>query len=355
MKIKTLTLALAGTAIMAVAASKDPAVMTINGKDVKLSEFNYLYQKNKQQQIEQETLDKYVDRFVLYKMKVADAEEAGLDTTKSFIKELDGYKADLLKPYLEDTVLREKLVDEAYNMMQTNVSFHHIMTPLGTDPIDNAGQLAQLDSIRNVIAANDELSEEEWTELIQKYTIDPTFKRNKGHYKNTKLGLGGFPYEFEKVVYETPVGEMCKPFRTDYGNHLVYVTNKTPDKGQVHVQHILKLFPREATDSIKLALKGQIDSLYNCAVAGEDFAALAKKFSDDKGSAAHGGEIRWFYVSEMVPEFEKVAFSLTDGEISEPFETSYGYHIVKKLGHRTPSLQDCRQYIEKVMSRDERA
>ena len=62
--------------------------MTVNGKDVKLSEFEYLYQKNNKQQLEKESLEDYVDRFVVYKLKVADAEAAGLDTLESFKKEM---------------------------------------------------------------------------------------------------------------------------------------------------------------------------------------------------------------------------------------------------------------------------
>ena len=77
MKKKLLLLTLAASAVVAFAA-KDPVLMTINGKDVKLSEFEYLYHKNNAQQLEKETLDEYIDRFVVYKLKVADAEAAGV-------------------------------------------------------------------------------------------------------------------------------------------------------------------------------------------------------------------------------------------------------------------------------------
>ena len=97
---------LVGTAILALAKG-DPVLMTINGKDIKLSEFEYLYHKNSQQQVEKETLEQYVDRFVLYKLKVADAEAAGIDTTEIFKKEFEGYQKDLAAPYMtEDTTYR---------------------------------------------------------------------------------------------------------------------------------------------------------------------------------------------------------------------------------------------------------
>ena len=87
---------LLGTAILAIAKGGDPVLMTINGKDIRLSEFEYLYHKNNQQQVEKETLEQYVERFVLYKQKVADAEAAGIDTTQVFKTEFEGYQFDLV-------------------------------------------------------------------------------------------------------------------------------------------------------------------------------------------------------------------------------------------------------------------
>ena len=89
---------LLGTAILAFAKVKDPVIMTINGKDIKLSEFEYLYHKNNEQQLDKETLEQYVDRFVLYKQKVADAEAAGIDTTDLFKREFERQRGNLTKP-----------------------------------------------------------------------------------------------------------------------------------------------------------------------------------------------------------------------------------------------------------------
>lgn len=109
------------SAIAAVAAS-DPVLMTINGKEIKLSEFEYLYQKNQQQQVDKETLDQYVDRFVTYKRKVADAEAAGLDTTAAFKKELEGYRNDIVSQYLVDSTAIEPLIQQSYERMKTFVN-----------------------------------------------------------------------------------------------------------------------------------------------------------------------------------------------------------------------------------------
>ena len=127
---------LLGTAILAIAKVTDPVLMTINGKDIKLSEFEYLYHNNNQQQIEKESLEQYVDRFVLYKQKVADAEAEGIDTTQLFIKEFEGYRKDLAAPYLtQDTTYSWHFIAEAYERAKTEIDIDHFMLPLGGNPV----------------------------------------------------------------------------------------------------------------------------------------------------------------------------------------------------------------------------
>ena len=338
-----------GSALLATAA-KDPVLMKINGKEIKLSEFEYLYHKNSQQQLEKETLEQYVDRFVTYKLKVADAEAQGIGDDPAFQSELNGYRNDIIKPFLEDTTVHEKLVREAYEHKLKNVDIDHFMLALGKDYASNQKQLALADSIRQCI-----LNGENWEDLAQKYSVDPSVKNNKGHYGFIMAGM--FPYEFEKVVYETPVGEISKPFKTNYGYHMIRVNAVRPDEGEVRVQHILKLFPRVRvlTDTMKMDTKMKIDSVYLALQNGADFSELAKTQSQDPGSAKNGGELPWFGRGRMVPQFDKIAFELGVGEMSEPFETNYGYHIIKKLESRsTPSLEEQRKSIEARMQQDYR-
>lgn len=336
-----------GSALLATAA-KDPVLMKINGKEIKLSEFEYLYHKNSQQQLEKETLEQYVDRFVTYKLKVADAEAQGIGDEPAFQSELNGYRNDIIKPFLEDTTVHEKLVREAYEHKLTNVDIDHFMLQLGKDSSVTKRNMALADSIRQCV-----LNGENWEDLALKYSVDPSVKNNKGHYGFIMAGM--FPYEFEKVVYETPVGEVSKPFTTHFGIHMVRVNAVRPDEGEVRVQHILKLFPRVRllTDSMKMATKVKIDSVYLALQNGADFSELAKTESQDPGSSKNGGELPWFGHGRMVPQFDKIAFELGVGEMSEPFETNYGYHIIKKLEARpTLSLEEQRKDIEARIEQD---
>ncbi len=348
MKVKLLACTLLGAAALAVAA-KDPVLMKINGKGVKLSEFEYLFHKNNQQQLQKESLQQYVDRFVTYKLKVADAEAEKIDTLKRIKAELEGYKNELVAPYLVDTTVTAKLVAEAYDRATKNVDIDHLMLPLGKDKADNDKQLAKMDSLRNCI-----LHGQDFSKLAKQYSIDPSVKTNGGHYGYITAGV--FPYKFEYEAFNTPVGQMSKPFRTDFGVHMVRVNAVRNDDGQVHAEHILRLFPRNATDSAKAAVKAQIDSIYNVVVNGGNFEDIAKNESQDPGSAKRGGDLGWFGRGRMLKQFEDVAFGLADGQISKPFETSYGYHIVKKLGHKpTASFKEMEPQLKQMIASDERA
>lgn len=345
MKVKLLISSLLlGTAILAIAKG-DPVLMTINGKDIKLSEFEYLYHKNNQQQIEKETLEQYVDRFVLYKQKVADAEAAGIDTTSLFIKEFEGYQKDLAAPYItEDTTYRWQFIQEAYDRYKQQIDIDHFMLPVGS-AAETMANMNRMDSIRNCV-----LNGEKWEDLVDKYSSDPSKTRNHGHYGFISSLM--FPYDFENVAYGTPVGEVSKPFATKYGVHMIRVNGKR-DREDVHAKHILKLFPHGATDEQKAACKAQMDSIYALLQAGADFEELAKKESQD-GSANRGGDLGWFGRGRMVPQFEKVAFELADGAISEPFATQYGYHIIKKVAHGIQPLSQLRPAIENSFKHDDR-
>ncbi len=298
-------------------AAKDSVLMTVDGVPVTLSEFEYLYNKNNDQQLDNQTLEEYLEMFKVYKLKVAEARHQRVDTTAAFQREFKGYRAELVAPYLRDTLVDRQLVDEAYAHMLESVKINHMMV----DP----DKKALADSLRALLVANPS----DFDALAARYSTDPSFRQNGGHYGY--INAGQFPYEFEEGVYNTPVGQFSEVITTRFGNHLVQVLDRRPNAGEVSASHILITFAPGADATSDPAAKERIDSIYNALRGGADFAELARQVSTCP-SAAQGGDLGKFGPGRMVPEFETVVYALADGEYSEPFTTRFGWHIAKRTG-----------------------
>ena len=115
MKKQLLAAGLIAVSLLALTAKdKDPVLMNVAGKDVHLSEFEYLYNKNNTQQVQPQSIDDYLGMFIDYKLKVADAEAAGIDTTKAFKDEFNKFRNELSEPYMRDEAKLDSMVNEVY-------------------------------------------------------------------------------------------------------------------------------------------------------------------------------------------------------------------------------------------------
>lgn len=225
MKVKSLLVALLVAATTASAQTADPTIMTINGKDVPRSEFEYSYNKNNSETVvDKKSVDEYIDLFVNYKLKVMAAEEAGIDTTKAFRDEFRMYRDQQIRP-----------------------SF-----------------------------INDNDVEREARTI----------------YEDTRKRIDG-------------------------------------NGGLVRPRHILVSLKQNATKAQSDSALVRADSIYNALIKGADFAKLAQRCSDDKGSARRGGDLSWVQRGYMVKEFEDAIFAMKPGEISKPILSPFGYHIIK--------------------------
>lgn len=349
--------AIASLALVAVAAAgliqakghKEEVLMTVNGKPVTLNEFEYLYHKNSSQQLAPQTVDEYLDMFVTYKQKVAAAEEAGIDKTEAFQKELEGYRKDLAEPYLVVPEVEDSIINATYDHMKEEVDVSHIMLSTQAPNVDPTALKARLDSIRTEILAG----RADFGKMAQQFSTDRHSGVKDGHMG--WLGVGFTPYTFENAAYNTPVGQLSEVVHTPYGFHLLRVEGRRPARGQVLVEHILKL-TQGLPEAEAAAKKAAIDSISKVLAAGADFEDIARRESEDPGSAANGGRLPWFGTGMMVPQFEQMAFALKDGETSEPFPTNYGYHIIRRLASRgLAPLDSVRPQIKAMINRDERA
>ena len=351
------------------ALAQDETLLTINGKPVSAGEFLYIYEKNNHAgAIDPKTMDEYLEMFINFKLKVTEAESQGIDTTASFLKELKGYRAQATPKYMQDRAALDSLVEMSWRHMAKDRRAAHIaiQCPANADSAANAEALAKINEARERVTIGREVTKgkvkkakkvrekvEAFDVVAREVSTDPNVQETGG-----ELGWitpFRYVYPLEDAVYNTPVGQVSEVFRTQYGYHIALVEEER-DHREVKASHIMKMVPRgEGADSLDAVKKAQIDSIAGILTI-ENFAEVAKAESEDRGSGSRGGDLGWFGKGMMVKDFEEVAFALQTSEISKPFRTMYGWHIVLKEGERgIQPLDSMRQQIERQVMRDERA
>lgn len=343
----SLALLLGSTALLSAKGADEPVLMTVGGKPVTLSEFEYLYHKNNAQQSTPQAIEEYLQLFIPYRQKVAAAEELGLDRSEAFRNEFETYRRDLAAPYLVDQAVEDSILAAQYDRMKEEVDVSHIMLFFQSPDMSMARKKELMDSLLGCLDRG-----ESFDSLAVKYSADKPSAIRGG--RMGYIQANRYPAAFEDAAYTVPVGKYSGVIASPVGYHIVKVNNRRPARGQVLAEHILRL-TRGMSPEKAQAQKAYIDSLYTLVSNGASFEAVAAANSEDPGSASQGGKLPWFGVGQMVPEFEDTAFSLKDGEISKPFATSYGYHIIKRLeGKGLASFEDVKSNIKNAISRDER-
>ncbi len=328
-------------------------ILSINDDNISLEEFKNVFYKNNNTEITKEYLDEYIDLFINFKLKVKEAESLQMDTIPAFISELDGYRKQLIKPYLKNQEFDDKLILEAYERMQYDIRASHILIKLN----EKAPQKEKENAYNKALKIREDILSKNisFSAAAKKYSDDKSAILNNGD-------LGYFTafmmvYEFENAAYNTVVGNISMPVLTKYGYHLVKVTDKRSSVGQVKVAHIMFKTGEGANENkIKIA-KQKIDEISIKLKSGEDFSDLAEKFSQDRSTAVKGGLLPMFTVGKMVPAFEKEAFSLKNiGDISKPFQTDFGWHIIKLIERKEiASFEKMKNDIKQKITRDSRS
>ncbi|WP_304407881.1 peptidylprolyl isomerase [Bacteroides acidifaciens] len=252
------------------------------------------------------------------------------------------------KAILKDSTIIHNIRQEAYRHMLTTRDISHIMLPVGKSPDERVANKTKLDSIRQEI-----LNGASFEDMAVKYSSDPSAKNNKGHMG--WINHESLPYPFIEAAYATEKGNISAAFEdSPYGFHIIRVENEKKNPGKFRVRHIMKTTSKlsEQERSIK---KMAIDSIYSLLINGGDFEAIAKVESEDPGSKKMGGKLPDFGLGMMVPEFENMVVSLKDGEISKPFTTAFGYHVVQRLESIPfPSYEEMLPTINKAIEKDSR-
>ena len=383
--------------------AQDPVVMTVNDKQVTKTEFEAVFRKNNSKEaVSQKSVKEYADLYALFKMKVLEAESIGLDTLITFRSELAGYRKQLAAPYLTDKNTNENILTEAYERLKTEVRASHILfrvdesalpkdsleawtranivrnALLGKLPTnaqineydkilknqsevavrlkkkDSALYKAKFNSVKNLAAVYNS-SDKKFEAVAPKTSDDPSVLDNKGDLSFfTAMDM---VYPFENAAFNTKVGEISPIVRTRFGYHVLQVTDKRPSRGEMLAAHIMVKLPKDGNEQEKKNAETKIKEIYSKLKAGEKFEDLARQFSDDKQTSDNGGQLQPFKSGRLPKSFEDVAFALKkNGDVSEPVETQYGWHIIKRIDKKDlPSFDELKGELKSKISRDSRS
>ena len=330
-------------------ATGDLTLFEIDNKPVTVDEFVYLYNKYNQgrgDEFTKEKIEEYIDLLINFKLKVREAESRGIDASPEFIKELNGYKEELKKPFTAEVDELKRLTEQAYKRLGQEVKASHILINVGpeAEPADTLAAFNKVMAIRSR-----SMQGEDFEKLAREFSEDPSAKMNGGNLGYFSALQMVFP--FEEAAYSQSVGEVSNPIRTQFGYHLIKVFDKRPSSGEVEVSHILI---RGTDDSARKL----IDDVYSQLQRNVNWDSLCVKYSQDPGTKDNGGRLRPFGLGALAsaPKFEEVAFSLEKpGSISKPVQTSFGWHIIRlERKIPLPPFEELKASLEKRVARDER-
>lgn len=335
------------------APKPNPVIFAYGSDTVYQREFERLLYKNKpsREPLSEKEVREYLELYINFKLKVKEAMLARLDTNASFVTELAGYRKQLAAPYLTDKSVTEDLMKEAYERMKWELNAGHILIICGPNaqPSDTLAAYNKLIDLRKRT-----LKGESFDSLAMKYSEDPSAKKY-----GSKLGwFSAFTmvYPFENAAYKTTIGEVSMPFRTQYGYHIIKMYDKRAARGEVKVAHIMIRTEQDASEEQLHDAKAKADTIYSLVPNTESFDMLVEQYSDDMASKRNKGNMWVGSLSGYPDEFKEVCFKLKEGEVSKPFKTNFGYHIVKFV-ERKPlgEFKDQQETLKKNVMRDSRS
>jgi peptidyl-prolyl cis-trans isomerase SurA len=348
--ILALILSISASPFLAVAQEKKEVLVVVGTISIDKGEFLQLMAKERESEspansLTRKEFEENFESFLNYKLKVIEAESIKLDQMEEFNLEFSSIKESLIAPYLIKNSIEEGEVKKVFARLQEIVRAKHILFQFPPNP-------KKEDSIAVLQLALKVKSELEnggdFSALAANYSDDPSAKVNKGD-------LGYFTglqmvQQFEEAAYTLPVGSISDPILTDFGYHIIQVSGRQANPGEVQVSHILVRFDSENPSQEENARRKISDIYAEIQKESTIWEEIVQTYSEDFGTKSAGGVLPWFGVGTMIPEFEVAGFSLTDiGEVSPPIKTAYGYHILRLEGKR--GLQPYEEVEQSIRSK----
>ena len=269
----------------------------------------------------------YLELYIRYRLKVQAALDMKLDTLPGQVTELQNFKSQIVDQFTNDDNSLNQMAREAFTRSQHDlrISYMFVASPKNASPADTAKAWKKIQA-----AYRDLKNGKDFGETAAQYSEDPFAKTNKGDLDY--ITVFDLPYAMETVAYRTANGKFSPAFRIGSGYVIIKKMAERPALGRIHAAQILVAFPYQANDAAKAETQKRADSIYQAISHGADFAELARKFSGDNLSYQLGGSLPEFGIGKYEKGFENTAFDLKkDGDISVPYASAFGYHIIKRV------------------------
>ena len=326
-------------------------LFTVDGQDVTVGEFKYIYDKTNGDEAtyDEQSVREYLDLYERFKLKVARARAMGLDTVAALQRELAGYRRQLADNYLIDKQVTDRLVAELYERQQSDIEFSHILVQMraNPNPTDTARLYAKATELRR------DLTPSNFAE-VARVNSDDKFSAPRGGY----IGYITAPFpkgmhQLEDALYDAPLNTVVGPVRTALGYHLAIKTARRPARGQIELAQIMV---RKPTGTTKMPTPAQLEGARKMLANGQDFKTVAARVSEDKSTKDNGGYLGFVGINKYEQSFEDAAFALTeDGQVSDIVESKIGFHLLKRISKKpVQPLADVRPLLENQVKADGR-
>lgn len=343
----TLNFLLLNLSITAFAQKPTDFLVTINDSIYNVGDFERLYNKNIDiiADESQKDIDTYFNLYKTYKLRLQNAYALEIDKLPKIAQELKVYRTELAEKYFINEKELDRLVNEALNRADFEVKASHILINVDefAQPTDTLKAYNKAIDVRNEI-----LNGLSFENAAVKYSDDLSAKTNNGN-------LGYFSvfkmvYPFESGAYNTKIGEISLPVRSNFGYHLIKVYNKRETPKIKNIAHILV----ETKDKNNAEAKNKIDEIYKRLTVGDTFYDVAFHFSEDIHTRDKGGDLGIYNEGSLnIDGISDVLYDLNFKDAySKSFLSQYGWHIVAVTNIKDkPTKEELKaNYLRKIKS-----
>ncbi len=353
-KIKLLAAVAAFAPLALHAQSADPVIMEVGGTQIRQSEFMKEFENSVGRSLKskphvsasekREALNEYVNLYANFRAKDLDARALGFDTARYMLLELARYRRDLAAPYLIDSIVLKDILRQAYERNHYVLHAAHILVRLrpDADPADTLAAYNRALELRKRVVGGESIFNVAAEEVLR---VNPEARVTSYEGDLGYFTVFDMVYPFENAAYSLAVKEVSQPVRTRFGYHIIQILDKAEHFGKVTIQHIWV-----NSGNAKAAISNMYDRLMN----GTPFEMVARQ-SEDHSTAETGGYITDANVNQLPAEYVKKITTMQPGEISAPFYTRYGWHIIKLVKKDTlPPFESMDGYYRQRLTRDPR-